>query len=550
MADPVRKLPMKKVDKGAVIAFPKMTKAQQRALLSGEAGTAFDLYTRLFTAWSEGDVFDVGDWRARDMDEMLRRDGDAVMIEQALTLLPKSTTYGLEAAAGDKGEHDLIMSQLFQPKYAGGFDPGMTTVIGQMAEASVYRKAFFEKEYDLVDGKTVVLKKLAWRPPTTCDLRRNSQTAAMDGFLQRAWWFSPGSAGSPLRTKGQLSSTKANAVGGQKFTGWIPIPKQRAFVYVHGLHRAPLTGASDMDITYWAYKQKQKISFLWFQFIETQAHPKLVAYGTTQDDANEIASSLASMKSSAVAGFERPPGGARLFDVIQSSGNGSAEFTGALAYLSSFQAKSVLASFLELGGAAQMSQGSGSFGIRGSYALAESQSKFFLRARQGQVNEMTDAFTSDVIAPLCVLNFGPEAAIPSLTAAPLTEADGSLIVNTLNALAVAQDLRVPDAYVDLIAAKAGSVLDLSADKVNEALRQQSSMAMQQAAQLSAVAASPVGQGAAQIASATKTASRAIAAAQAGVFDEVLELSKPKGYTFGWRQPSNSESETSSGSSSE
>lgn len=544
MADLAR-LP-RKPDKGAVIAFPKMTKAQQRALLSGEMGTAFDLYTRLFTAWSEGDVFDVGDWRARDMDEMLKRDGDAVMIEQALTLLPKSTTYGLEAAAKDRGEHDLIMAQLFQPKYAGGYDPGMTTVIGQMAEAAVYRKAFFEKEYDLVDGK-VVLKKLAWRPPTTCDLRRNSQTAAMDGFLQRAWWFSPGAAGSPLRTKGQLSSAKAASVGGSKFTGWIPIPKQRAFVYIHGLHRAPLTGASDMDITYWAFKQKQKISFLWFQFIETQAHPKLVAYGTTQDDANEIASSLAAMKSSAVAGFERPPGGARLFDVIQSSGNGSGEFTSALAYLSSFQAKSVLASFLELGGAAQMSQGSGSFGIRGSYALAESQSKFFLRARQGQVNEMTDAFTTDVIAPLCILNFGPDAAIPKLTAAPLTEADGSLIVNTLNALAVAQDLRVPDAYVDLIAAKAGDVLDLSAEKVNQALRQQSSMAMQQAAQLSATAASPIGQGAAKIAASTKTASRAIAAAQAGVFDEVLELSKPKGYTFGWRQPSNSESETSSSS---
>jgi hypothetical protein len=524
--------------KPAQIAFPKMTPKQRKELLSGEMGTAFDLYTRLFVSYADGDVFDVGEWRSRDMDVMLRRDGDALMIEQALTLLPRSTTYGLHAAKGDKGEYELVMSQLFQPDYSGGFWPGMATVIGQMSEAAVYRKAFFEKMYELEpDGKLVKLKKLAWRPPTTCDVRRNEHTAEFDGFLQRSWWFAVGSPAALKQAK--MNVPKGNVtVGGQKYTGWIPIPKQRSFVYIHGTHRQPLTGVSEMDIVYWAFKQKQKITFLWFQFIEMQAHPKMVTYGPTQDEANDAAQSLASAKASSVIGFERPPGGAKLFELIESSGKGSAEFTGALTYLSNFQAKSVLAGFLELGGAAMMSTG-GSFGMRGSYALAESQSKFFLRARQGQVNEMVDAFTRDVIAPLVVLNFGPDAAVPRLSAAPLTEADGSLVVNTLNALAVAQDLRVPDAYVDLIAQKAGEVLDLPADRVQQALLQESSMAMQQAAQLSAMAATPAGQGATKIAATTQAASRAIAAAQAGIFDDELELTRAKGYVNGWQRPSSS-----------
>lgn len=35
--------------------------------------------------------------------------------------------------------------------------------------------------------------------------------------------------------------------------GYVDIPAQRAYVYIHGQHRDPLHGLSDLDTTYWAF---------------------------------------------------------------------------------------------------------------------------------------------------------------------------------------------------------------------------------------------------------------------------------------------------------
>jgi len=465
-----------------------LTPKQKKQILGAEIGTEFDAYTRLFASFGQGDVFEVGEWKARDMDLMLSRDGDARMVEQAITLLPRQTAYSLTGAKGDTGELDLCEQQLMSPPEAGGFNPGMDVIIGQMVQACVYKKAFFEKHYALQDDDTVMMDSLQWRPPSTCDIRRDEHTARFDGFRQRAWWY----ATSP--SKAQRSSQETG-IGGKNFTGYLDIPRIRAFVLLHGVDRAPLTGYSDMDVAYWAYKQKQKVLFLWLQFLETQSLPKLAVYGSDQPQADDAAEAISTMKASAVGGFLRPPPGQKLFEVIESSGKGAEQFQQAIQYLSSYQSNSCLAGFLTLGTQASLG--------RGSYALAESASDFFLKSRQAFTTEICNEFTRQVIMPICVLNkWGSNAKIPRLTAAPLSEANAQAVTSALTAMAVAPALSVPHEYVLLLAEKAAEIFDLPLDKVNALLTSQAAIARAKAADQS-----PQGQGAATIAGATQAASQ-------------------------------------------
>jgi hypothetical protein len=471
-----------------LVALKKMGAKDRKLVMGAEIGTQFDAYTRLFASFGLGDVFEVTDWKSRDLDMMLRRDGDASMVEQALTLPVRSTTYSLTEGKGDTGERELCERMIFAPPEAGGFHPGMDVIIGQMSEACAYRKAFFEKHFIQDTDDTIVMDSLLWRPSSTCDIRRDEHTAKFDGFRQRAWWY----ATSPGKQKFEQAY-------GKNFTGFLDIPKVRSFVLIHGQNRAPLVGTSDLDVTYWAYKQKQKILFLWFQFLETQSLPKLAVYGSDQDQANQNASSLSQMKASAVAGFLRPPPGQKLFDVIASSGEGAAQFQSAIQFLSAYQTNSCMAGFLSLGSAASLG--------RGSYALAESASQFFLQSREAFVKEICAQFTYQVLAPICILNTGAEAVVPKLVAAPLTEADATAVTTALTAMSVAPSLTIPHEYLLLVAEKAAEVFDLPMDKVKALLTSSAAMAQAKAADTSALGASPLGQGAAKIAGATSAASQ-------------------------------------------
>lgn len=443
-------LGVRRDDKGG-LSFPELSRSQQKMLLGPEIGTEFDIYTRMFATFSGGDVFEVGEWAARDMDTMLRRDGDARMVEQALTLPIRQANYHFEPQKGDTGELELIQSHFNEPFESGGVRESWHQIIGQMAGARIYRKTFFEKKYGIV-GDQVRLLNLAWRPPSTCAVRRDEHTAAFDGFRQRAWWF----FSDPSKT----SKSQRNPYG-KDFTGYLDIPKQRSYVYIHGTELQPLTGMSDMDVCYWCYKQKQKMLFLWFQFLENQSLPKIAAYGSDPTQADTNAEALAAMKSSGVAGFQRPPQGAKLFDIIESSGKGAEQFTAALTFLSMYQAKSIMGGFLDLGSAASLG--------RGSYALSESQTQFFLQMNQAVVNELQDSFTTDVLAPICVLNKGANAKTPRLRSEPLAAAMNTQILTALMGMVTAPALRVPDEFVDMLIERASSLLDLPPQRVADVI---------------------------------------------------------------------------------
>lgn len=474
--------------------LPKLTKTQRKRLLQGESGTAFDLYTRMFTSFQDGSVFETGEWHARDLTEMFRRDGDSVMLEQALTLPLRAATYSFEGQKGDTGELELTQEQLQTPPEAGGMTPNLSTIIGQMSAATYNKKTFFEKGWTNPDGSVVKLESLNWRPADTCEVMRDEHTAKLLGFRQRAWWFGT----DPKKLKQQF---------GNNWDGYIRVYKPRSFVFIHGTHREPLTGTSDLDVTYWCYKQKQKLLFLWFQFLEQQSLPKIAAYGPDPTTANEIAESIASMKSSGVAGFQRPPQGGKLFDIISSSGAGAQQFQQALQFLQSYQSRSCLAGFLELGNAAALG--------RGSYALSESQSDFFLKHREAAKTEICDQFTQEVIAPLCILNFGSEAKVPRLVSSPLSQTDSAQIVAVLEAGMVAPKMNIPPEFLDLVAHKVATIFNLPEDKVTEILDGASKYRAEQAAQASALGASPVGQGSARIAGTADAASKLAAAASGG-----------------------------------
>jgi hypothetical protein len=436
-------------DPAKIVKFPDLAPKTRNQLLKGELGTQFDMGDRLFGAFGvNGDVFDYGTYQARDLEEMLRRDGQAAALESVLTLPLRQADYAITPAKGDKGEAEFARSVLMEPHTAGGMATPMGMVIGQMTAGQIYRMSFFEKVWTIRpdDGK-VVYDKLAYRPTPTCELRRDEQTGNENGFRQQRWLF----GGQP---KGLSKTT---------LPGYIDIPRVKSYVYIHGKHRQPLTGLSELDLSYWCYRTKTKLLYLWLAFLENQSLPKVVVYGQDQREANAHAEDIASMRTSGVVGFQRPPGNAKTFELLQSDGKGAGAFQDALTFLETWQTSSVLAGFMGLSSLASLG--------RGSLALSQDQSSFYLKSRQAVSAEMTESFTHGVLAPLITLNYGPDAAYPKFTSGPLTDDSEQSLVTLFQALAVAPSLRIPDGILDLITERLASVLNLDPDQVAEIVEQ-------------------------------------------------------------------------------
>ena len=262
-------------------------------LLGAEIGTQFDWGQRLFAYYGEGDVFDYGEWTARDMKVMFSRDGICSAIEAALTLPIREADFSINGAKGDKGENDFVQQVLLGDDPQDGMRSSNTDLIGQITSGQVYRRAFFEKTWKINEAGKVVYDKIAFRPQSTCQARYNARTGEPHGFRQQVWLFG-----------GNLMVSRK-----QKVPGYVDIPHVRSYIYTHGKHREPLTGASEMEVSYWCYQTKMKLLFLWYHFLETQALPRVVVYGPDQPTANDKADSIAALKSSGVVGMEYPQTG-------------------------------------------------------------------------------------------------------------------------------------------------------------------------------------------------------------------------------------------------
>jgi hypothetical protein len=437
---------------GNVVEFPDIAPpgskpyGGRRALMGPEIGTQFDWGQRLFAYYGEGDVFDYGEWTSRDMKTMFARDGVANAVRLVLTLPIREADFSIEPAKGDKGEAEFINSVIMTPDTEGGMRTPVHELIGQITTAQIYRRSFFEKTFKVRDeDEKIIYDKIAYRPPATCQARYNDRTGEQNGFRQQVWLFG-----------GNLQVTQH-----QKVPGYVDIPKVRSYIYTHGKEQEPLTGTSEMEISYWCYQTKMKLLYLWYHFLENQALPRTVVYGNDQPEANSRASDISELKSSGVVGLVRPADNGKAFETIESGGDGGKFFQEALGFLEGWQTHSVLAGFMALTGSAT--------GGKGSYALSQDQSSFYLKSRQAVSKEIAESFSYGIIRPLIIVNYGSKAAFPTFKFGPLQDEQIQALLTLFGQLAAAPALHIPVPVLDLITERMATILQLDVDQVHDAL---------------------------------------------------------------------------------
>lgn len=400
-------------------------------LLDNEQGSMFTDLDLLFTAFDHGTVFNLRDKGSiREIDDMLEKDGKAKTLEQVLTLPIRQAPVTLRQGPSKKRVVKFLQEVLFQPANNGGMSTSLDEIIGQMTSAFVYRKAYFEKVFTRKDGK-IVYDKIAWRPPTTCGIVRDAKNGAFHGFKQI-----------PVRPDDNEE---------------IWIQPARAFVYVHSRRRKPLEGESDMTIPYWCYITKQKIRFLWYQFLEGQSLPKTMVHGRNETDADKAAKKIIGLRQGGVVGLSD----SIRADVLESSGKGADQFKAALQWLDAEASGSVLAGFTDLNAAAATGTG--------SFALSKDQTDFFLMSQAAKAKEMADTMNQYLIPDLVRWNFGTDAQSPIIEIGPITQDDANLAVGLLQATAVSASPVLPREFYEELIERVAGLLELDTGKVREGL---------------------------------------------------------------------------------
>lgn len=405
-----------------------------------EIGTAFDR-DRIWTSFNNGRIFTPYDVNPRRIDEMLRTDGKAKAIEQALTLPLRAADWTIEPAKGDSGEAEFANDALTRNSNAGGMSTPIELVISQAVSACLFRRAYFEKVWRLdPDSGRLVYDKIAFRPAATCRLNVTTTTGSFDGFRQRVPDTHPG----------------------RDEEGYVHIPAQRSFVFTYGQHRRPLEGVSDLETAFALYETKQKIKWLWMNFLENQVMPKGVAKDESGDAqaAARLARKVATLKSGGVIGLTE----GQTLSAFETNNAADQAFKDAISFIDSEMYASVLAGFLEL----TSSAASG----KGSYALANSSTDFFLQSRQAVLIELAAAIENFLLADLIHFNFGPSAAVPNFGFEELRAEDVTTAVTLLQTLAGQQNPGVPRAFIDLLTVKVAALLNLDTDQVSEAIKSQ------------------------------------------------------------------------------
>lgn len=427
------------------------------------------------------ELFDYGLPAPEDFKRMLRSDGVAQSLRKVLQQPILGAEWDIEPT-GEQEIDDEVRRQLFEPCVDGGMETSLQTVIAQMTGAFIDRRSYFEKVWT-PDGSKVRLKKLAWRPPGSCILQRDAYNGDVRGFKQVAY---------------PISFTDRRPTQ----DGYIPIPEQYAFVYVHGVEQDPVRGVSDFEVPYWCWTTKQKVLYLWFTYLESQSLQRTILRGKDGEQVKKAAQAVAALRNSGVVGI--PEDWVSNIDMMNpGGGSASAQFEAAIKYLDSQASRSALAGFLDLTSHAGSSGGGG-----GSYALSSDQSDLFLQTLKGYADEIADAFTNYVLADIVRYNFGKQAPVPRFKFGELTAKPIKDEIQMLTTLASATNLNVPLDFVQQLVLNVGHSfgMDLSAlqdaidQKSEEAAATQKTQQLQQLAQLAATAT---------------TGAQAVAQAQAG-----------------------------------
>lgn len=450
-----------------------MTKELVQRAEDIERGTPFD-WAGGETPWTQlaDDEFLVTTMPERewieDCQKMLRAGGQPAAVEKALSLPIRSANLTIEKPEKDKGQTEFVREVLYSSGQADGMQPDLVAIVAQMAMAIAFKRTYHEIEWTTgADGRSRY-KQVAWRPPSTCEPIRALANGALLGFRQlidSRVWADP-------RYRREVTR-----IGNDRWDqfGYVRIPANRAVVHIHGQHRDPVNGISDLAVTHWAWKLQQKILLMWATFLDGTSLPKVLAYGEDKTEADRQAATIASLRGSGVVGLIRPSGldpSVKPFDTLDASGAGAAQFAEMINYLEQQMTKSVLAGFLDLTSNATR-------GI-GSYALSADQSGLFLTSRQAAAKELGYTVTQQLIAPLVRVNFGTKAAVPRLVFEQMGQEQSTLAMQMLQQLGSVQNVSVPPGFLDLLIERVSQFLDLPDDKVEKLLAEHAEFRRKQA----------------------------------------------------------------------
>jgi hypothetical protein len=426
---------------GVPVGLPSEDPEDSR-ILNGEVGSIFDLLKGdlVFDEFDDGKIFDVGEPTVRDFEEMLDADGNARKLEQVLTLPIRAARWSIKGDTGTDDVVTFVQEALSRPMTEGGMRTPMEDIIGQMTSAFTFRRAYFEKVLKRW-GNRVIYDKVAYRPPATCIMLRDWKSGDLKGFKQEK----------------QLSHDLANVDD----DGYLKIKPQYAMVYIHGTHRAPVRGLSDLTVAYNCYVTKQKVKFLWFTFLESQMLPRTIFHATGDDAAKQGAKVIASLKNAGVAGIPKSWGDK--VTQLSVAGQGAAEFRNALNWLDSEASGSLLAGFTDLTSKAVDGMG--------SYALSKDQSDLFLRLLTGYSNELSSCLTNYMIADLVRYNFGFDTPVPRFEVGPLNPDDVKMSLDLLKTLIPTPDANVPRAFINDLVMEVGRVLDMDLDTLRVSIEE-------------------------------------------------------------------------------
>jgi hypothetical protein len=423
--------------------IPDMDRRIQAAL-AGERGSTWS-ELRNFEWYESGLVFLKGPIQDFEIEGMLRSDGRGRAVEQALTLPIRGARYEIQPGKGDKGEAAFAEELLTLPAEQGGMRTPLADVISQAAMASLYRSACFEKVYKINDQGQVVYDKVAYRPPTSCYLARSAKTAHLEGFLQWTW---------------------TDIANFQR----IYIPTAKSWIYLHGIHRDPIMGSSDIEVAYRAFQTKQKLRWLWAAYLEGFVMPRTKVNSGNDDVqlASALAARVAATRGGGVIGLTAGQDVQSLQPGSESVGQA---FVQAISYCDEEMYSSILASFLGLGTA------SGVRGGGGSYALSLSQTDFYLQSRWAHLGEQGQSMTHGLIAPMIKWNFGHKAVCPKFKFVGLapTENITEALIQMVSALvatptAAGVEPPVPEEFNDELVGAVAGMFGFSGPKIHAAIK--------------------------------------------------------------------------------
>jgi hypothetical protein len=426
----------------------------QKLQMEREVGSIFDfkagdlIFSEVPGApTKDGLVYDYREPSVLQIAEMLERDGKALSLAQVLAM-PIIGAGWLVVPGSGNSDHSISQwaEELLRlgPSHPDGMQTPMESVIAQMTEAFWNRRSYHEKVLKTgSSGTQVVYDKIAWRPADSCTLLRDKNNGDLGGFTQ--WVY-----GKPEQQV-------------------IPMPY--AHVYIHGQHRNPMKGISDLTVAYHNYRAKEKLKFLWFTYCEVMSLPRTVVLANGPTVASKAAKAIAALKTAGVVGM--PKEWINSIQPLPTSSAGAKEFQEAIAYLDSDSSMSLLANFMDLPSRA-MGTGVGmQTSTRGSNALSQSAQDLFFKLEKAWAMELQTCVTNSLIADLVRWNKGSKVQVPQFLIGPIQQKDLQDAFIMLGQIATSMSpLKVPTNFVEQLVMIVGDAIGMNSDDLQQSLNKE------------------------------------------------------------------------------